>query len=90
MNVPKLRFKGFSDDWVLNKVGNICDFIVPGRNKPKEFNGDIPWITTPDIEQNGIVTSSKKNLKVTIEEAKNIGSKIVPRNSILISCVGEL
>ncbi|MFZ1852570.1 MAG: restriction endonuclease subunit S [Nitrosomonas sp.] len=90
MRVPKLRFKGFNDEWILNKVGNICDFIVPGRNKPTEFKGDIPWITTPDIEQNGIVTSSKKNLNITIEEAKIIGSKIVPKNSILISCVGDL
>jgi len=90
MKVPKLRFKDFNDAWILNKVGNICDFIVPGRNKPTEFKGDIPWITTPDIEQNGIVTSSKKNLNITIEEAKIIGSKIVPKNSILISCVGDL
>ncbi|WP_394808860.1 restriction endonuclease subunit S [Nitrosomonas sp.] len=90
MNVPNLRFEGFSDEWILNKVGSICDFIVPGRNKPTEFRGDIPWITTPDIEQNGIVTASKKNLNITIEEAKIIGSKIVPKNSILISCVGDL
>jgi type I restriction enzyme, S subunit len=90
MNVPRLRFKELSGEWEVKKVGVICDFIVPGRNKPTEFEGDIPWITTPDIEQNGIVLYSKKNLNITREEAKNIGSKIVPKNSIIISCVGEL
>jgi len=90
--VPKLRFPEFLDagEWESKKVGDICDFVVPGRNKPTEFDGDIPWITTPDIEQNGIVIFSKKKLNITKEEAKNIGSKIVPKNSIIISCVGEL
>jgi type I restriction enzyme S subunit len=90
MNTPTLRFKEFSGAWEVKKVGDVCDCIVPGRNKPIEFNGDIPWITTPDIEQNGLVVRSKKNLNITLEEAKNVGSKIVPKNSIVISCVGEL
>ena len=90
MSTPKLRFKEFSGDWTLNKVGDICDCIVPGRNKPTEFDGDIPWITTPDIEQNRVILFSKKKLHITEEEAKKIGSKIVPKNSIIISCVGEL
>lgn len=90
MNVPVLRFSEFSGEWEIKKVGDICDAIVSGRNKPIEFNGDIPWITTPDIEQNGIIYFSKKNLNITKEEAKNVGSKIVPKNSIVISCVGEL
>ncbi|WP_052700280.1 restriction endonuclease subunit S [Methylocucumis oryzae] len=60
--VPKLRFPEFREagEWEVKKVGDVCDFIVPGRNKPIEFNGDIPWITTPDIEQNGVVIFFKK------------------------------
>jgi type I restriction enzyme S subunit len=90
--VPVLRFPEFWEAgyWQSKKVGDICDFVVPGRSKPIEFSGDIPWITTPDLEQNGIVMFSKRNLKITKEEAKSIGSKIVPKNSIIISCAGEL
>lgn len=76
-------------DWEVNVVGEICDFVVPGRNKPKLFSGNIPWITTPDIEGK-IVTSSKKELFITESEAKNVGSKIVKKNSVIITCVGEL
>jgi type I restriction enzyme S subunit len=90
MSVPKLRFKEFKGKWEDKKIGSICDSIVPGRNKPVDFDGDIPWITTPDIEQNGIIYDSKKGLRVTKEEAKKVGSKIVPKNSIIISCVGDL
>ena len=77
------------EDWDVKKVGDLCDFVVPGRNKPKAFNGDIPWITTPDIDSN-IVAVSKQNLFITKEEAKNVGSKIVLKNSVIIACVGDL
>ena len=88
--VPKTRFNEFNRNWSREKVGSICDFIVPGRNKPTNFIGEIPWITTPDINHHGIISSSKNDLKISKEEAKKIGSKIVPRDSIVISCVGEL
>jgi type I restriction enzyme S subunit len=88
--MPELRFTGFDSQWESKKVGELCDSIVPGRNKPTNFEGDIPWITTPDIEHNGIINHSKKGLNISREEAKKVGSKIVPINSIIISCVGEL
>ncbi|WP_432221774.1 restriction endonuclease subunit S [Flavobacterium sp. TMP13] len=87
---PNLRFPEFSGEWEVEKVGALCDSIVPGRNKPTNFEGNIPWITTPDIEHNGFITYSKKDLNISREEAKKVGSKIVPINSIIISCVGEL
>ena len=89
-NTPSLRFPEFNGDWEWKKVGELCDSIVPGRNKPTNFEGDIPWITTPDIEHNGIINYSKKGLNISKDEAKKVGSKIVPINSIIISCVGEL
>lgn len=88
--VPALRFSEFVGEWDKKKVGELCDFIVPGRNKPTSFLGKIPWITTPDIIHNGTVEFSKKELGLSREEAKRIGSKIVPVNAVIISCVGEL
>ncbi|GAB1446748.1 restriction endonuclease subunit S [Flammeovirgaceae bacterium] len=88
--VPKLRFKEFKGEWNVKKVGELCDSIVPGRNKPINFGGDIPWITTPDIEHNGMILTSKSGLSISKKEAKSIGSKVVPIDSVIISCVGEL
>ena len=77
------------DSWKVKEIGELCDFIVPGRNKPKDFKGDIPWITTPDID--GIkVSTSRAELFISKEEAKSVGSKIVPKDSIIMSCVGDL
>jgi type I restriction enzyme S subunit len=90
LKVPKLRFREFEDGWLKETAGDLCDFIVPGRNKPKSFEGSIPWVTTPDITHNGHISSSKSGLAITREEAKSVGSKIVPANAVVISCVGDL
>ncbi|WP_025764991.1 restriction endonuclease subunit S [Dyadobacter tibetensis] len=87
---PELRFPEFNGDWEQRAVGSVCNFIVPGRNKPTKFDGNIPWITTPDIKHNSIVYFSKSNLAISLDEAKDVGSKVVPKDSVIISCVGEL
>jgi type I restriction enzyme, S subunit len=78
------------DEWRTSRVGDVCGCIVPGRNKPKFFDGNIPWITTPDLEDGKAVTTSKLGLCISRTEAKAIGSKVVPPGSVLMSCAGEL
>ena len=78
------------EDWDSIKVQDVCDFIVPGRNKPQKFDGDIPWITTPDLIDGRAVFFSRSRLKISKEVAKTVGSKIVPAGSVIMSCVGEL
>ncbi len=50
----------------------------------------MPWITTPDLEDGRSVSESKIGLFVSRDEAKIVGSKIVPIGAVLMSCVGEL
>lgn len=77
------------EEWEIKKLGDICKSIVPGRNRPKRFDGDIPWITLPDID--GIfINNSKSGLMVSEEEVKRSGGKVVPPKSVIMSCVGEL
>jgi type I restriction enzyme, S subunit len=76
------------DSWTWVKTGDVCEGLVPVRTKPKNFGGDIPWITLPDIE--GLyVLKSKKDLAVATEEAEAVGMKVMPTNTVLISCVGQ-
>ncbi|EIJ41080.1 restriction endonuclease S subunit [Beggiatoa alba B18LD] len=87
--VPQLRFPEFlgAGEWEEKTLGDICDCIVSGRNKPKSFTGNIPWITIPDIQ--GVkIHSSISKLGLSIEEIKECGAKIVPKNSVIMSCVG--
>jgi len=78
------------EDWEVKKIGDICDFIVPGRNKPKKFDGKIPWITTPDLEDGRGISYSKLGLAISKEEVEKVGTRIVPSGSVLMSCAGEL
>jgi type I restriction enzyme S subunit len=77
------------ENWNVRRIGEICESIVPGRNKPKKFGGDIPWITVKDID-GMYLDFSKAELNVSEEEVRRSGGKIVPANSVVMTCVGEL
>ena len=89
-NVPKLRFKGYNDEWEKVKLKNICvDFIVPMRDKPKEFNGNIPWCRIEDIEGN-YFNGTKSNQYVSQETIDKMNLKIIPTGSVICSCSASL
>ncbi|EGO9188526.1 restriction endonuclease subunit S [Enterococcus faecalis] len=70
--VPRLRFRGFQEDWELCKVEEFYDF-KNGLNKEKEFFGSgVPIVNFVDVFHNrgltpemlkGRVTLSKKEIK---------------------------
>ena len=75
--------------WEKHPVGKICRSIVPGRNKPKEFSGSIPWVTTPEIKGRYIPSLAQQNY-VSTEALSECGGKIVPRGAVVMAAVGEL
>lgn len=79
-----------SKGWPNFRAIDVCDCIVPGRDKPKSFTGDIPWITTEDLVPLGITTNSKKCYGLTGEEISFVRAKIIPKGSVVFSCVGDL
>lgn len=75
--------------WQKYAVGELCTSIVPGRNKPKVFDGDIPWVTTPEI--NGRYIPSKLQVNyVSTTALSDAGGKIVPKGAVVMAAVGEL
>ena len=75
------------ETWKVATTGQICTSIVPGRDKPKCFNGDIPWLTISDID--GLkINESKLGLKVTKQELQRVNGKTVPKDTVLMTCVG--
>ncbi len=75
--------------WEKHPIGKICSSIVPGRNKPKQFGGDIPWVTTPEIIGKFIPSSVQENY-VSEETIKECGGKIVPKGAVVMAAVGDL
>ena len=77
------------EGWEKHPVGKLCNSIVPGRNKPKIFDGDIPWVTTPEIK--GRYIPSYRQVNYVSEQAlKDAGGKIVPAGAVVMAAVGEL
>jgi len=76
--------------WDCFPVISYCDCIVPGRDKPKSFTGNIPWVTTDDLNHLSQTISSKKSIGLTINEIKFVKAKIIPVNSVIMTCVGDL
>lgn len=76
--------------WEKTEVINYCTCIVPGRDKPKSFTGNIPWVTTDDLIQLGKTYNSKKNIGLTEDEILNVRAKKIPVGSVIMTCVGNL
>jgi type I restriction enzyme, S subunit len=62
----------------------MLDFIVPMRDKPKEFGGKIPWTRIEDIEGK-YLNGTKSNQYVNETTVKMMNLKIIPRNSLIVS-----
>lgn len=77
------------ESWGVVPVGDICRSIVPGRKKPKVFDGDIPWLTTPNIKGLDYINADVEGLRVSSDELKSSGGRLIPEKSVIMSCVGE-
>lgn len=76
--------------WEKVKTIKYSDSIVPGRNKPKSFTGEIPWITTADLVHLGKTKESLKNMGLSMNEISEVRAKIIPKGSVIMTCVGDL
>jgi len=74
--------------WVQAPVGFLCDCIVPGRDKPKSFSGSIPWVTLPDITGTE-VWDCLSGLRLSESEIKTVRARIIPTDSVVMSCIGR-
>lgn len=84
-HVPKRRFLGFEGEWEEKKLSEVVkEFIVPMRDKPKEFSGNIPWTRIDDIEGKYISRSLKGHC-VSLETVKRMNLKIIPEDSLIVS-----
>ena len=76
--------------WAVRPVGDLCDCIVPGRDKPKSFNGSTPWITTNELIHLGVTFKKKNYIGLTVGEISEVRARVVPKESVIMTCVGDL
>ena len=53
MGKPKIRFKGFDNDWEQRKLGDVLADMyngqTPSRNKAEFWNGEISWLSSGEL-----------------------------------------
>ncbi|WAI02309.1 restriction endonuclease subunit S [Methanogenium organophilum] len=86
----KKRLPGISSEWEIQELRTIVkEFIVPMRDKPKVFRGDIPWCRIEDF--NGkYLDGSKSGQHVDKEIINGMNLKIHPFGTLLVSCSADL
>lgn len=88
---PLLRFPEFENSWIEKKIKDLGNFIgggTPSSNVKEFWQGNTPWISSSDIEEESIHVINKSRF-ITPEAIENSATKLVPLGSILmVSRVG--
>ena len=86
MSKPKIRFKGFIEDWEQRKLGDVADIVgggTPSTNVSDYWDGDIDWYAPAEISNQIYLTSSQR--KITEEGYNNSSAKILPIGTVLFT-----
>lgn len=83
---PKLRFKGFTDDWEKRQLGDLA--IIQGGGTPSStnsdyWNGNINWFTPTEVSNTGYVKESAR--KITKLGLKKSSAKLLPKGTVLMT-----
>ena len=74
----------------MKQLRDFCEgFIVPQRDKPKEFGGNIPWCRIEDIDGK-YLAGTKSGQYVTEETIKKMNLRLIPEGAVICSCSASL
>ncbi|MFZ5550402.1 MAG: restriction endonuclease subunit S [Pseudomonadota bacterium] len=70
----------------LGEIARITSGGTPDRGKPDYWGGDIPWVTTGEIQFNTITNTAEK---ITPAGLKNSSAKLFPPGTLLMAMYGQ-
>ena len=88
MQIPIFRGGGRVKKVKLGDLGKIITGNTPSKKLLEFYNSnDIPFIKPDDFKTIDEISSSKGNKNYISEKARN-NARIVPKNSVLVTCIG--
>jgi len=69
-------------------LGNVITGKTPSKRKSRFFNGDIPFVKTPDMHKSFIIIKTEESLSEVSANSQN--KKYLPPWSVLVSCIGTV
>lgn len=96
MTVAYRRYENYKDSgvewigevpehWEVQNLGYRTKMIVPMRDKPTGFSGEIPWIRIEDVDGQ-YIEDSKTEQRVSRELIKAMSLKVYPIGTVLCTC----
>jgi type I restriction enzyme S subunit len=80
---------GLPVGWAWSSLGECFTISVgatPSRKEPSYWNGDIPWVSSGEV-QFGRVTGTRE--KITAAGLQNSSTKLNPVRSVLLAMIGQ-
>ena len=77
--VPRIRFKGFEEDWEQRKLGEVANIVgggTPSTSNEKYWDGNIDWYAPAEIGEQIYAFGSIR--KITEEGLKHSSAKLLP------------
>ncbi len=81
--------KGIPEGWKIRKVGDLGEIVTgktPSTQVPEYYGSEIMFIKTSDM--NGNMFTSSTEIYLSEEGSNSQSNKLIPRNSIMVSCIG--
>lgn len=81
---------GLPEGWEKGKLKDLGEVVTgktPSTSKKENYDGDIPFIKTPDMSGFPYVMETSQYL--TQKGAETQKKKYLPKNSLLVSCIGS-
>ena len=82
---------GVPEGWRFAKVkdlGQIVTGKTPSKKNIRNFDGNVPFIKTPDMHQSWIILNTEETLSEIGASLQN--NKYLPPWSVLVSCIGTV
>ena len=92
MAKPKIRFKGYQDDWEQRKLGDELEFLKDGTHGTHQDAEQGPYLLSAKNIKNGqVIIDDTSERKISREEFNQIHSKFkMKAGDVLLTIVGSI
>ena len=82
---------GLPEGWEKQRIrqfGKVITGKTPSKNDDLNYDGEIPFIKTPDMQQGMFFVQTEE--KLSEKGANSQQSQFIPKNTISVSCIGTV
>lgn len=88
-NTPINQDKGLPEGWevkTISQFGTVITGKTPSTSNENYYGGNIPFVKTPDMHDAPYVIET--SIYLSNEGAESQNNKFLPKNSVMVSCIG--